>query len=419
MSDIIEVKNYQLYEDANKIYNCYNEKDISQYLTQNIAEPYDKYEWRKKTSYFKNFLSQSIKEIVDVIFSKPYQLTNNSNKPKTLNNYELDLISQLNFRELFSYYILLDNVFILLYYNNGRINLKYFNISDLINYRVKGGKFEFVVFKKEEFIKVDKYKDELKEVYYLIEDNRISILDDGGKVLKSVKTTKKIDELLFYPNQYQIETDFQRLPFLNMTNLNLKHYNLASNLYNVIHIASNPIPVVYGTPLNNSNIQRIGVNNLIFFSDRAREGITWSEIDGKNIDIGLKELANIEKYINDSNPTLKYNTGSSTITTIEVKLKFIQLDGYVTPYIKSFENMINKIFNTAKMYNNKIKMKFSINNNIVIETNDIIKNLIDFYKGGGMSSNTALEIISRLYELDIDIPNELEKIKDEIEKGDL
>lgn len=84
--------------------------------------------------------------------------------------------------------------------------------------------------------------------------------------------------------------------FLDLANLNVKHYNLSSQLDKSLFVAGNPIPVVYGR--KDEEAMTIGVDQALMFGSKDEGGFEWVEFAGTSIDKQQEEIANVEKRMN-------------------------------------------------------------------------------------------------------------------------
>ena len=64
---------------------------------------------------------------------------------------------------------------------------------------------------------------------------------------------------------------------------------------NICHIASNPIPKLFGSITNKSLV--IGVNEPLHFEDKESSDFQWEEISGSSVKISENEVNKLEEYI--------------------------------------------------------------------------------------------------------------------------
>lgn len=103
--------------------------------------------------------------------------------------------------------------------------------------------------------------------------------------------------------------------YLELAYLNLKHFNLSSQLDKALYTASNPIPILYGSQSNGEQSITIGVDTALRFNSKQEGGFEWGEFKGTSIDKLQDEIKNTERRMNElAINTLTENNKEKTAT---------------------------------------------------------------------------------------------------------
>lgn len=83
--------------------------------------------------------------------------------------------------------------------------------------------------------------------------------------------------------------------FIDIADLNLKHFNFQSQLDKTLFIASNPIPKVWGQRSNEQDEMAIGVDKALTWNHKDDGDFQWEEFKGTSVDKLQSEIDRIEK----------------------------------------------------------------------------------------------------------------------------
>jgi len=80
--------------------------------------------------------------------------------------------------------------------------------------------------------------------------------------------------------------------YLDLVELNLKHFNYQSQLDKTLFIAANPIPKIWGK--SETNTLTIGVDQAMQWANKEDGDFEWGEFEGTSVDKLQEEIKNIE-----------------------------------------------------------------------------------------------------------------------------
>lgn len=167
-----------------------------------------------------------------------------------------------------------------------------YNASQVLNRRFIDGKLVQITLQES----VTEYEGNFKEK--VVKQERVLFIG-GGRVYRDdilqyewTNSLGYIPLVPFYSNKTGF---FDASPrYLDLAELNLKHYNFQSQLDKTLFIASNPIPVISGSPDNDTTIN-IGVDKAIAFPHANEGKFEWVEFAGTSVDKLQDEIKNIEE----------------------------------------------------------------------------------------------------------------------------
>lgn len=82
--------------------------------------------------------------------------------------------------------------------------------------------------------------------------------------------------------------------FLDLAELNIKHFNYQSQLDKTLFVASNPVPLFWGDVPKKDGKVVIGVDHALHWENKEEGGFEWAEFEGKSVDKLQEEIKNIE-----------------------------------------------------------------------------------------------------------------------------
>lgn len=165
-----------------------------------------------------------------------------------------------------------------------------YEFGQVLNRRVEDGKLTQITLQEN----VTQYTGQFKEES--VKQERVLFIG-GGKVYRDdvlqyewTNTLKYIPIVPVYSNRVGF---FDATPrYLDLAELNLKHFNFQSQLDKTLFIASNPIPLVWGKA-EKSGIT-VGVDQAMSWEHKEDGGFEWHEFKGTSVDKLQEEIKNIE-----------------------------------------------------------------------------------------------------------------------------
>ena len=432
------IRDIEKYIELVKIKDFYNGDNLSNYLIKWNKEDEDKFEWRKKVSYFKNFTKPIINGLVNRLFIKQH-IFNISNEDY-LNDIDLQGDSLKAFIKKTTMLVIRDGLCLIYAGTNNKFTniskldeekfnirgyLKLFEYNQIVNYRYSNNILTQIVLREQIFINDD------KDEYNTIEVTKYIRLGIGfGEVY--IKNGNKIELIDTWTNDLNfipIVVFYGTLDYSNLNansiikdivELNNSHYNLASGLMNISHIVSNPIPILYGQPQNLDRELKLGVNSVIMFPTAQNNAykFEWVEVLGNGVKIAEREIDKLEEYIISISFDIlrvdKINTATEAI------IKDNNNKSILSSIADNLESSINKALSILETLTNSKIGNIEINKDIDSTrlNAESIKNLIELRKNNIISTETILDTLIKGEIIDnINIDDELAKINNDIQLG--
>jgi len=167
-----------------------------------------------------------------------------------------------------------------------------YEANQVLNRRIENGKLIQITLKET----VTEYEGKFKEKS--VEQERVLFIGGGAVYRDNIlqyEWTNNLSYIPIVPFYSNKAGFFDATPrYLDLAELNLKHYNYQSQLDKTLFIASNPIPVISGDIDNETQVD-IGVDKAVKF-ERVGEGkFEWVEFAGTSVDKLQAEIKNIEE----------------------------------------------------------------------------------------------------------------------------
>lgn len=126
--------------------------------------------------------------------------------------------------------------------------------------------------------------------------------------------------------------------FLDVADLNIKHFNYQSQLDKTLFVASNPVPVIYGH--RDDKAITIGVDKAIVFADKDNSGFEWVEFAGTSVEKLQDEIKNIELRMASLALSMLTNQNKERTAT-EAAIESTSETSDLSSMAVSFEDAIN------------------------------------------------------------------------------
>lgn len=303
--------------------------------------------------------------------------------------------------------------------------------KDVINWSVeyKGGK-EYVYHATVRQIKSvpdpSGYGVKLEPHYYVLRPNLVEeyrLEKKDGKWLQvqvgSIATTLPIVPLVWYGAS---TSKFGQgdLPMNGLAELSIQHYQMRSDLNELLHKCAMPVPVRKGAPTGVDGRPAplvLGPNTAV---DLPAEGgeFTFAEPTGRSIERHQAEITHIEGLMDRSGLNFLY--GANIKTATEASLRASQVASQVASLVRNKISSFNTVMRLWAAYAGElasltIESGISLNDSLINRPIDPsgIAQMVNLHNAGLLSKSTVLSELQRGGVLDPDL-----KIKEEMDRID-
>ena len=415
-----------IYKFANEAY-----KGIGGFLNGNYIDKYpreseNKYEERKKIAYYINLFAPKVNRFVGYLFKKlPLRETNNKLIKLILDDVDFRGNNINVFMQNFAKNAKVRGVNLLLVdmpktlpltlkeQIENRILPYFVEIlpERLIEYKLdNNGKFEYVAFSDVIDNSTFQNKDTTQVIRYY-DKNEWKILDMDGSVIESGVHNLKVCPVLIFSenNEFPSIGEFSQIAFLNK-----RHYNLLSELDEILRNQTFSILTLKGN-LNNDIEVKVSTENILIYSDERPEFIAPPPAPAE---IYQKKIKQIEEAIDKI--AYDVSTNQSPESGIALDIKFQGLNSSLANFATKLEDLELRAFDIVFRFlkeKNDITVSYPKNFNIIDIEKEInilneMKNLIDsptYFK------LKTLQIIQN--DLNLTDVEDFSKIVSEVEDG--
>ncbi|HEG4382299.1 TPA: DUF4055 domain-containing protein [Klebsiella pneumoniae] len=142
---------------------------------------------------------------------------------------------------------------------------------------------------------------------------------------------------------YTKRTGFMRgsPPLLNLALLNIKHWQSQSEQDNILHVARVPLLSVFG--LEQGQELTIGSSVATQFTDRAKQGLEYTEHTGSAIDSGKTSLDDLENQMRQAGAKLLRTENTSTKSDDQTHEEHMQENSPLYTMSNSLEDTLDNI----------------------------------------------------------------------------
>jgi hypothetical protein len=303
--------------------------------------------------------------------------------------------------------------------------------KDVINWSVeyKGGK-EYVYHATVRQIKSvpdpSGYGVKLEPHYYVLRPNLVEeyrLEKKDGKWLQvqvgSIATTLPIVPLVWYGAS---TSKFGQgdLPMNGLAELSIQHYQMRSDLNELLHKCAMPVPVRKGAPTGVDGRPAplvLGPNTAV---DLPAEGgeFTFAEPTGRSIERHQAEITHIEGLMDRSGLNFLY--GANIKTATEASLRASQVASQVASLVRNKISSFNTVMRLWAAYAGElasltVESGISLNDSLINRPIDPsgIAQMVNLHNAGLLSKSTVLSELQRGGVLDPDL-----KVKEEMDRID-
>lgn len=290
-------------------------------------------------------------------------------------------------------------------YKNGKEYVQHATIRQIKSLPIKGG-----------------YGVSLEPVYYvlkpnLVEEYRLDKKDNKWTqvLINSIETTLPVVPIIWYGAS---SSRFAQgdIPMNGLAELSIQHYQMRSDLTELLHKCAMPVPVRKGAPVGPDGRPApliLGPNTAV---DLPAEGgeFSFAEPTGKSLERHQAEITHIESLMDRSGLNFLY--GANIKTATEASLRASQVASQVAALVRNKVSSFISVMRLWAVYAGEVS---SINSESGIIINDSLINrpidpsgiaqLVNLYSSGLLSKETVLSELQRGGVLDPDLKVDEEK----------
>ena len=212
-----------------------------------------------------------------------------------------------------------------------------------------------------------------------------------GKFVKVDEGTMPVDKIPFsvaYSNRVNLLDS--RPPMADIAELNLKAYQIQSDLDNQLHISAVPMLAFYGFPQNAEEVSAGPGEAIAFPADGRAEYI---EPDGKSYDAQFRRLDRLESQINELGLAAVLGQKLSAETAEAKRIDRSQGDSTMMVVAQQMQDMIDNCLMFHSQYINSEAGSCFVNRDFVsqrLEPQEI-QALLTLYTSGSITQKTLLD----------------------------
>ena len=212
------------------------------------------------------------------------------------------------------------------------------------------------------------------------------------------------------------------LPMDGLADLSIQHFQMRSDLSELLHKCAMPVPVRKGAPIGPDGRPAalvLGPNTAVDLSSEGGD-FFFAEPTGKSLERHQQEIAHIEALMDRS--SLNFLYGANVKTATEASLRASQVTSSVSSLIRNKTSMFATVMRLWAWYSGEqssitAESGLAINDSLIskpVEASEIAQ-LVNLYTNGLMSRKTVLEELQRGGVLDPDlvVSDEIERIEED------
>jgi len=212
------------------------------------------------------------------------------------------------------------------------------------------------------------------------------------------------------------------LPLSGLADLSIQHFQMRSDLNELLHKCAMPVPVRKGAPLGADGRPAalvIGPNTAVDLSGEPGSDFSFAEPSGKSLERHQAEITHVEELMDRS--SLNFLYGASVRTATEASLRSSQVASSVATLIR---NKISMFETVTRMWAWYAGEQSSITKESGLAVNDSLINkplgasevaqLVNLYKEGLLSRETVLDELQRggMLDSDLAVADEVKRIEE-------
>jgi hypothetical protein len=209
------------------------------------------------------------------------------------------------------------------------------------------------------------------------------------------------------------------LPMNGLAELSIQHYQMQSDLFELLHKCAMPVPVRKGAPIGSDGKAApliLGPNTAVDLSDNG--DFLFAEPTGRSLERHQSELDHIEKLMDRSGLNFLY--GANIKTATEASLRASQISSQINSLVRSKTSSFTTIMKLWAAYAGELQALspesgIAINDSLINRPIDPsgIAQMVNLYNAGLLSKRTVLDELQRggILDPDLKIDNELSRIE--------
>jgi hypothetical protein len=281
--------------------------------------------------------------------------------------------------------------------NNGRPYWVTYTPRDILGFRTEmiDGELQFTQLRLQEKVSEPdgEYGEKIVEQVRLLTPGNFEIHRKAktGKFVKVDEGTMPVDKIPFsvaYANRVNLLDS--RPPMADIAELNLKAYQIQSDLDNQLHISAVPMLAFYGFPQNAEEVSAGPGEAIAFPADGRAEYI---EPDGKSYDAQFRRLDRLENQINELGLAAVLGQKLSAETAEAKRIDRSQGDSTMMVVAQQMQDMIDNCLMFHSQYINSEAGSCFVNRDFLsqrLEPQEI-QALLTLYTSGSITQKTLLD----------------------------
>ena len=281
--------------------------------------------------------------------------------------------------------------------NNGRPYWVTYTPRDILGFRTEmiDGEMQFTQIRLQEKVSEPDglYGEKIVEQVRLLTPGNFEIHRKAktGKFVKVEEGTMPVDKIPFsvaYSNRVNLLDS--RPPMADIAELNLKAYQIQSDLDNQLHISAVPMLAFYGFPQNAEEVSAGPGEAIAFPADGRAEYI---EPDGKSYDAQFRRLDRLESQINELGLAAVLGQKLSAETAEAKRIDRSQGDSTMMVVAQQMQDMIDNCLMFHSQYINSEAGSCFVNRDFLSQRLEPleIQALLTLYTSGSITQKTLLD----------------------------
>jgi len=215
------------------------------------------------------------------------------------------------------------------------------------------------------------------------------------------------------------------LPMDGLADLSIQHFQMRSDLSELLHKCAMPVPVRKGAPIGPDGKPAplvLGPNTAVDLGSEGGADFSFAEPSGKSLERHQKEIEHVEELMDRS--SLNFLYGANVKTATEASLRASQVSASVSALVRNKTSMFGRLMRLWAWYAGE---QAQITDESGLAINDALINkplgaseiaqLVNLYNNDLLSKQTVLDELQRGGVLDPDlvVEDEMERIDEDKE----